>query len=66
MHRIVLDTNTIVSAIGWKGAPRKVIDLCIDNKIQIILSIDLIDEFIKVIYRPRFKFIPEDTKLEFS
>ena len=65
MHRLVLDTNTIVSAIGWKGAPRKLMDLCIDNKIQIILSIDLIDEFIKVIYRPKFKFIPEDTKLEF-
>jgi putative PIN family toxin of toxin-antitoxin system len=64
VHRIVLDTNTIVSAIGWKGAPRKILDLCIDNKLQIVLSIDLIDEFIKVIYRPKFNFIQEETKLE--
>ena len=63
MHKIVLDTNILVSAIGWKGAPRKVLDLCIDNKLEIIISKELLDEFINVIYRPKFDFIQEDTKI---
>ena len=63
MHKIVFDTNTLVSAVGWKGAPRKVFDLCIDNKLKIISSNELIDEFIEVIFRPKFNFIKEDVKL---
>jgi len=63
VHKIVLDTNILVSAIGWKGAPRKVLDLCIDNKLEIIISKELLDEFINVIYRPKFDFIQEDTKI---
>ena len=63
MHKIVLDTNTLVSAVGWKGAPRKVLDLCIDDKLKIVTSNELIDEFIEVIFRPKFKFIQEEIKL---
>jgi putative PIN family toxin of toxin-antitoxin system len=63
VHKIVLDTNTLVSAVGWKGAPRKVFDLCIDDKLKIVTSNELIDEFIEVIFRPKFKFIQEDIKL---
>ncbi len=63
MHKIVFDTNTLVSAVGWKGTPRKVFDLCIDNKLKIVTSNELIDEFIEVIFRPKFDFILEDIKL---
>ena len=63
MHKIVFDTNTLVSAVGWKGAPRKVFDLCIDDKLKIVTSNELIDEFIEVIFRSKFDFIEEDIKL---
>ena len=63
MHKIVIDTNTLVSAVGWKGAPRKVFDLFIDNKLKIITSNELIDEFIEVIFRPKFDFLQKDVKL---
>ncbi len=66
MHKIVLDTNTLVSAIGWKGAPRKVLDLCIDKKLKIIMSKELLDEIINVIYRPKFEFIPDDIKINIT
>ncbi|WP_455392393.1 putative toxin-antitoxin system toxin component, PIN family [[Eubacterium] cellulosolvens] len=63
MHKIVFDTNTLVSAVGWKGAPRKIFDLCVDNKLKIITSNEIIDEFIEVIFRPKFNFIHDDVKL---
>ena len=64
MHRIVLDTNLLISAVGWKGKPRTIIDLCIDNKLKLIESSQLIDEFIDVINRPKFNFIEPEFKIE--
>ena len=64
--RIVLDTNIMVSAMGWKeGKPRRILDSCINKENQLLESIDLIQEFIKVIARPMFDFVPRDEKKGF-
>jgi putative PIN family toxin of toxin-antitoxin system len=60
----VLDTNLLISAVGWKGKPRAILDLCIDNKLKLIESPQLIDEFIDVINRPKFSFIEPEVKIE--
>ena len=66
MIRLVLDTTTLISALGWKdGNPRKVFELCLDAKCCLIESPDLIKEFISVISRPKFNFISKEEKNEF-
>ena len=66
MTIVVLDTTTLISALGWKhGNPRKVFDLCVHDKYKLIESLDLIKEFILVINRPKFDFISVEYKNEF-
>ena len=63
MIKVILDTNTHISALGWKeGNPRKVLDLCILGKCRLIESIELIKEFVSVISRPKFSFINEEER----
>lgn len=66
MIKAVLDTNTLISALGWKeGNPRKVLELCILGKCKLIESMELIKEFVSVISRPKFYFINEEEKNQF-
>ena len=66
MIKVVLDTNTLISAIGWKESkPRIIFEGCLFGKLRLIESIDLLREFAKVIQRPKFDFITEDEKEEF-
>lgn len=66
LTRIVIDTNTLISALGWRlGKPRKVFDKCVAGELKLIQSKSLIQEFEDVINRPKFAFIPEDLKIEF-
>ncbi|MFQ6072670.1 MAG: putative toxin-antitoxin system toxin component, PIN family [Methanosarcinales archaeon] len=61
--RVVLDTNIKVSAIGWKGNPRKILQLGIDGKITLLESLETLNELQEVLYRDKFDFIPSDKKL---
>ena len=64
--RIVLDTNTLISAIGWKDSkPREIFDGCLTERYELMESIDLLKEFLKVIQRSKFDFISEEDKKEF-
>ena len=66
MIRLVLDTSTLISALGWKkGNPRKIFEDCLSGKYQLIESIDLINEFLKVFNRDKFSFISKEDKQEF-
>ncbi|MBU0979714.1 MAG: putative toxin-antitoxin system toxin component, PIN family [Nanoarchaeota archaeon] len=66
MIRLVLDTNTLISALGWKDSnPRKILDRCLAGKYVLIESLELLKEFLIVIQRPKFDFIPEEDKKEF-
>lgn len=63
--RIVIDTNTLISAFGWKGNPRKVLQSAIKNKSILFISPQTFDEFIKVLDYPKFDF-PEHRKTRFK
>lgn len=47
--RITLDTNIIVSAIGFGGKPREILLLCLENKVKAVISQILIAELQEVI-----------------
>lgn len=58
-HRIVLDTNVIISAILFGGKPRKVLDLVISGFVDCTLSLAILDELRDVLQRPKFGFPPD-------
>ncbi len=55
-HRIVLDTNVLISAILFGGKTRRVLDLVISGSVDCTLSIAIIDELKDVLQRPKFGF----------
>jgi putative PIN family toxin of toxin-antitoxin system len=46
--KIVIDTNNLISALGWKGNPRKLLE-----------PIKILDELKRVMDYPKFKFTDE-------
>lgn len=55
MVRVVLDTNILISGLLYIGKPKRLLDLALEGKIEVISSIDMIDEFRRVISREKFK-----------
>ncbi len=58
MTRAVLDTNTIVSGIGWRGPPRVILDAAIRGDFILLTSLALIDEVRRVLAYPRLRTLP--------
>ncbi len=56
-YTVVLDTNVLISAIGWEGNPRKVLALCIEGELNLIQTQETLKELERVLQRPRFNFI---------
>lgn len=52
--KVVLDTNVIISAV-LGGACTEVLDLLREEAFELILSTPILDEYLKVLQRPRFK-----------
>jgi putative PIN family toxin of toxin-antitoxin system len=51
---IVLDTNTVISGLFWKGAPRQVLDLARSGVIRLFTSPELLAELADVLGRQKF------------
>jgi len=51
---IVLDTNTVISGLFWKGAPRQVLDLARSGTFTLFTSPDLLAELGEVLERQKF------------
>ena len=51
MLDVVLDTNIIISGLGWGGIPGKIIDLWKKGKINICLSAEVLEEYLELIDR---------------
>lgn len=58
-HRIILDTNVLISALLFNGPPRKVLELVISGAVDCTLSLPILDELRDVLQRPKFGFSPE-------
>ena len=51
MLNVVLDTNIYISSIFWKGNPHKIVELAIDKKIRVFISVEILQELEKVLRR---------------
>ena len=58
--KVVLDTNILISALGWVGNPNTIVRLAVDKKIKLAISMDIIEEFKETAREPEFKFSEED------
>lgn len=47
----VLDTNTLVSGMGWGGTPGKIVDLALAGRFVMVTSRPLVDELDRVLRR---------------
>jgi len=63
MPRIVFDTNVLVSGILRSGKVKTLVDAAVDGRIQLITSEEIIDEFSRVIKRPKFKLSKEQQNI---
>jgi len=48
---VVLDTNVIVSAMGWEGTPRRCLDMARRGDIEGITCIEIMEELAAVLHR---------------
>ncbi|MDP2720731.1 MAG: putative toxin-antitoxin system toxin component, PIN family [bacterium] len=62
--KVLLDTNILISAIGFGGGPRKVFLLALQKKIQGVTSPILLAEFREVISKKFPKLIHHLTRIE--
>ena len=60
MIRAVLDTNTIVSGVGWGGPPGAVLDAALDGRFEIVTSPTLLDELRRVLNYPKLQEVVGD------
>ncbi|MDO8428166.1 MAG: putative toxin-antitoxin system toxin component, PIN family [Candidatus Diapherotrites archaeon] len=51
MIKVVLDTNILISATFWKGNPYKVFNLVLERKIQGNITLEILEEYSKVLKR---------------
>jgi uncharacterized protein len=51
--RVVLDSNVIVSGIGWSGPPAKVLDASLDGRLVLVTSGPLLAELRRVLTYPK-------------
>ena len=62
--KVVLDSNILISALGWKGKPRVIFEKCLHGELELITSPHQLDELIRVMNYPKFNFT-EEQKLTF-
>lgn len=65
MLKAILDTNILISAIGWEGKPRQILDKCLENKFKLVISPEILEEIRDVLFRKKFNFIDDNKKNEF-
>lgn len=51
----VLDTNTLVSGMGWDGRPSEVVDLALRGRFTLITSRPLLDELGATLQKPKLE-----------
>ncbi len=51
MIKIVLDTNVIISGLGWGGNPKKIVNFWKTGKIILCISAKVLNEYIEVLER---------------
>ncbi len=62
--KVVIDNNNLISALGWSGKPRELLQKVIDKEVELVISVKQLDELKRVLNYPKFKFT-EQQKTKF-
>lgn len=54
--KVLLDTNILISALGWNGKPRQIFQECINGRLELVTSPEQIAELCRVMNYPKFNF----------
>lgn len=65
MIMAVIDTSTLISALGWEGKPQQILNYCLNKKFKLVTSPQILQEIQDVLFRPKFDFIDSSKKNEF-
>ncbi|MBI4651586.1 putative toxin-antitoxin system toxin component, PIN family [Candidatus Desantisbacteria bacterium] len=57
--RIVIDTNIYISFLK-RGYYRKILDLWLDDKFELLISNEALEELFEVLSRSKFNFSPDE------
>lgn len=57
--KIVLDTNILISALGWDGKPKEIFRKILNGEFELIISNKQLEELHRVMDYPKFKFTNE-------
>jgi uncharacterized protein len=60
VHRVVLDTNVLVSALLFRGPVSKFVDLWKTGRIKPVVSLATFQEFKRVLTYPKFALTPDE------
>jgi len=58
--RVVVDTNILISATGWDGNERELIRHASNGEISLLISDEILSEYLEVIHRDRFSFLDKN------
>lgn len=58
--RIVLDTNVLISALGWNGAERALLTHCREGLFDLVISLPLLQELERVLQYKKLRFQKEE------
>lgn len=57
--KATLDTNILISALGWEGKPKQVFAMAVEGKFELVISDKQFTELERVLDYPRFQFTEE-------
>ncbi len=57
--KVFLDTNILISALGWKGKSRVIFEKCLHGELALVTSPSQIEELKRVMDYPKFSFTEE-------
>lgn len=60
--KIVIDTNNLISALGWEGKSKELFREVIDKKYDLFISVKQIAELKEVMSYPKFSFTEEQKR----
>ncbi|MBC7120334.1 MAG: putative toxin-antitoxin system toxin component, PIN family [Candidatus Methanosuratus sp.] len=64
--KVVLDTNILISALIKAGKPRELVSRIAEGKVQLILSRNILEEFLEVAEDPRIRrYIDENNVIAY-
>lgn len=63
--KVIIDTNVLISALGWGGKAYKIVDLGLKKSFRWMSSNPIFDEFIRTLNYPKLDFIPSGNKTDF-